>query len=153
MQHGIKDYHIRKFSRLVQELDSLLKDIRAYCPDAVYRLNTSEFLELGIHGKDCEDDYPYIISERLSCDDINDVGRASYCLDETAEAELHYCKDTDRSKSVHAWTKTKRIKKGTSAYFDEVHPYYIGYCASRVYHEPMSEEEFASEYLNIELVD
>ena len=30
---GIKECHIKKFSRLVQELEQLRKDIEEYCPD------------------------------------------------------------------------------------------------------------------------
>lgn len=35
MVAGIKEYHIKKFSRLVQELEQLRQDIQEYCPEEV----------------------------------------------------------------------------------------------------------------------
>ena len=53
---GIKEYHIKKFSRLVKELEQLRKDIEEYCPDVVFRLNNSCMMEIGIDNG--EEDYP-----------------------------------------------------------------------------------------------
>ena len=57
----IQKRHLKKFSRLVQELQELLKEVQQYCPEAVYRLNTCESLEFGLNADG--DDYPYYISE------------------------------------------------------------------------------------------
>lgn len=91
MTNGIKDYHIKKFSRLVQELDQLREDIQKYNPNVVFRLHDTSSLELGIHDGE---GYPYVISEYFDCDAINDVGQESYCtIDKYEELGLHYFKE------------------------------------------------------------
>lgn len=156
---GIKECHIKKFSRLVKELEQLRLDIKEYCPDVVFRLNNTSMMEIGID-KGFED-YPYIIGEDLVCDSINDVGTASYCLiDETREKELAYSKTkNNRGKSKKRSTgignttgKTIRIKKGSERYQYEVYPYWNGYRTSHGDRD-LTEEQFALLYLDIELYD
>ena len=156
---GIKECHIKKFSRLVQELEQLRQDIKEYCPDVVFRLNNTCVMEIGID-KGLED-YPYIIGEDLICDSINDVGTESYCLvDEDREKQLAYSKTKDnRGKSKkgsntigNTTGKTIRIKKGSERYKEEVYPYWNGY---RNGHgdEDLTEEQFALLYLDIKLYE
>lgn len=141
---GIKECHIKKFSRLVKELEQLRLDIEKYCPNVVFRLSDTSIMELGIGSED--NDYPYIIQERLYCDCINDVGVKSYCIvDKDKEKELAYSKA--KSKKTD---KTIRIKKGSERYQDEVYPYWNGY---RNGHEDLTEEQFALLYLNIKLYE
>lgn len=142
---GIKECHIKKFSRLVKELEQLRLDIKEYCPDVVYRLNNTSTMELGID-KGFED-YPYIIAEGLICDSINDVGTESYCLvDEDKEKQLAYSKN-NRGKKLD---KPIRIKKGSERYQDEVYPYWNGYKNS---HGDLTEKQFALLYLGVELYE
>ena len=114
---GIKECHIRKFSRLVQELEQLRKDIKQYCPDVVFRLNNTCMMEIGIDKG--FSDFPYIIAEVLDCESINDVGTESYCIvDEDKEKQLAYSK-AKNSRSNKSSEPT-RIKKGSERYQDEV---------------------------------
>jgi hypothetical protein len=151
---GIKECHIKKFSRLVQELEQLRKDIEEYCPDVVFRLADTSLMEIGIDSDD--GDYPYIVQERLYCESINDVGSASYCLvNENREKELAYSKNRSRSKKGrntlgNTTCKKIRIKKGSERYKEEVYPYWNGY---RNGHGDLTEEQFALLYLDIELYD
>ncbi len=144
---GIKECHIKKFSRLVQELEQLRKDIEEYCPDVEFRLNNTSKLEIGINKG--FDDYPYIIAEDLDCESINDVGRKSYCLvDEDKERQLAYSK-AKNSRGNKAG-KPIRIKKGSERYQDEVYPYWNGY---RNGHGDLTEKQFALLFLNVELYE
>ena len=137
---GIKECHIKKFSRLVQELEQLRLDIKEYCPDVVFRLNNTSTMELGID-KGFED-YPYIIAEDLICDSINDVGTESYCLvGEDSEKQLAYHKTK---------SKSNRVKIGSDRYMDEVYPYWNGYKNTR---GTMTQKEFALSCLGIELYE
>ena len=144
---GIKECHIKKFSRLVQELEQLRKDIKEYCPEVVYRLSDTSILELGIDSDD--GDYPYIVQEMLYCDSINDVGDESYCIiDEDKQRQLSYSK-TKRGSSISG-KKVVRIKKGSKRYQEEVYPYWNGY---RNGFGNLTEEQFALLHLGIELYD
>ena len=144
---GIKECHIRKFSRLVQELEQLRKDIKQYCPDVVFRLNNTCMMEIGIDKG--FSDFPYIIAEVLDCESINDVGTESYCIvDEDKEKQLAYSK-AKNSRSNKSSEPT-RIKKGSERYKDEVYPYWNGYRNGR---GDLTEEQFALLYLDIELYE
>lgn len=144
---GIKECHIRKFSRLVQELEQLRKDIKQYCPDVVFRLNNTCMMEIGIDKG--FSDFPYIIAEVLDCESINDVGTESYCIvDEDKEKQLAYSK-AKNSRSNKSSEPT-RIKKGSERYQDEVYPYWNGYRNGR---GDLTEEQFALLYLDIELYE
>lgn len=144
---GIKERHIRKFSRLVQELEQLRKDIKEYCPDVVFRLNNTCMMEIGLDND--IGDYPYIISEILECECINDVGSESYCIvDEDKEKQLAYTKTKNNRGNKSG--KAIRIKKGSERYQDEVYPYWNGYrngCGD------LTEEQFALLYLGVELYE
>lgn len=144
---GIKEYHIKKFSRLVKELEQLRKDIEEYCPDVVFRLNNSCMMEIGIDNG--EEDYPYIIEEILQCESINDLGRESYCIvDEDKEKQLAYTKTKNNRGNKSG--KAIRIKKGSERYQDEVYPYWNGYRNGR---GDLTEEQFALLYLGVELYE
>lgn len=144
---GIKERHIKKFSRLVKELEQLRLDIEKYCPNVVFRLNDTSIMELGIGSED--NDYPYIIQERLYCDCINDVGVKGYCIvDEDKEKQLAYSKTKNRRGNKLG--KSIRIKKGSERYQDEVYPYWNGY---RNGHDDLTEEQFALLYLDVELYE
>ena len=151
---GIKECHIKKFSRLVQELEKLRKDIEEYCPDVVFRLNNTCMMKIGVDKG--IGNYPYIVEEHLLCDSINDVGTESYCLvDEDREKQLAYSKNRSRSKKGsntlgNATGKTIRIKKGSERYKEEVYPYWNGY---RNGYGDLTEEQFALLYLDIELYE
>lgn len=144
---GIKECHIRKFSRLVKELEQLRKDIKEYCPDVVFRLNNTCMMEIGIDKG--FSDFPYIIAEVLDCESINDVGTESYCIvDEDKEKQLAYSK-AKNSRSNKSGEPT-RIKKGSERYLDEVYPYWNGYRNGR---GDLTEEQFALLYLDVELYE
>lgn len=147
MISGIKEYHIKKFSRLVKELEQLRKDIEEYCPNVVFRLNNSCMMEIGIDKG--EEDCPYIITEILQCESVNDLGIASYCLvDEDKEEQLAYTK-TKNNRSNKTGVPI-RIKKGSERYQEEVYPYWNGYrngCGD------LTEDQFALLYLNVELYE
>lgn len=134
----IQKRHLKKFSRLTQELMNLLEEVQEYCPEACYRLNNSAGLQFGIeadyNGDTC--DCPYYIEERFYCEPINDIGSETYCLlsDEEAE-ELSY-------------VKTSRIKGQRKIQHSEVKDFYNGYCNSCL-GDPMPIEEFAKKYLGI----
>lgn len=144
---GIKECHIRKFSRLVQELEQLRKDIKEYCPDVVFRLNNTCMMEIGID-KGFRD-FPYIVAEILDCESINDVGTESYCIvDEDKEKQLAYSKTKNRRGNKLG--EPIRIKKGSERYQDEVYPYWNGYRNGR---GDLTEEQFALLYLDVELYE
>lgn len=150
MVAGIKKYHIKKFSRLVQELEQLRQDIQEYCPEAVYRLNTCQSLELGIDPGQF-DDYPYIVAEDLLCDAINDVGTESYCVDESREHELSYRKRKKVGRTYQPAKGLTRIKIGSNRYYEEVYPYWNGY--RNGFNSNLTEKEFAELHLGVELYD
>ena len=145
MKTKIHKKHLKKFCRLVYELNELLEEIQKYCPEAVYRLNTCESMQLGIDADfDC---YPYYVEQTLFCNPINDVGSESYCLiDEYEEQELRYTgKATRQMKRVEA----SPFKKVSKAY---VEPFYNGYKNTRFADEKtLSIEDFAKTYLGVEI--
>lgn len=136
----IQKRHLKKFSRLVQELQELLKEVQQYCPEAVYRLNTCESLEFGLNADG--DDYPYYISEDLYCDAINDNGLESYCLlSEDEEDELRY---SPRKRGSNTVPKTMSYSKS------DIKAFYNGYCNSCL-GEPLPIKEFAKKYLKVDI--
>lgn len=144
---GIKECHIKKFSRLVQELEQLRQDIEEYCPEVAFRLNNTCMMEIGVDKG--IGDYPYIIAETLICESINDVGTESYCIvDEDKEKQLAFSK-TKRGSSISG-KKIVRIKKGSKRYQEDVYPYWNGYrnCSG-----DLTEEQFALLHLGVELYD
>lgn len=144
---GIKEYHIKKFSRLVKELEQLRKDIKEYCPDVVFRLNNTCMMEIGLDKG--YSDFPYVIAEILDCESINDVGTESYCIvDEDKEKQLAYTKT--KNNRGNKSSKAIRIKKGSERYQDEVYPYWNGYRNGR---GDLTEEQFALLYLGVELYE
>ncbi len=153
---GVKEAHIKKFSRLVQELYDLLRTIRKYNPNVCYRLLNCESMSIGLNSNE-DDDYPTILSEMLECDSINDVGTAVYDIDEEASERCSYIKHSrNKLNRSHGSNRTKRqIKIGSEDYYEDVVPFYNGYKNSFIFDfdEPLSEKEFASIHLGIELVD
>lgn len=135
----IQKRHLKKFSRLVQELQELLKEVQQYCPEAVYRLNTCESLEFGLSD---DEDYPYYVSENFYCDAINDVGNESYCLlSEDEESEMRYSRNKRGSNTV---PKTMSYSKS------DIKAFYNGYCNSCL-GEPLPIKEFAKKYLKVDI--
>ena len=136
----IQKRHLKKFSRLVQELQELLEEVQQYCPEATYRLNTCESLDFGIDSNN--DDYPYYISEPFYCDAINDVGSESYCLlSEDEENEMRYSPRKRGSNS-----DSKKISYSKS----DIKAFYTGYCNSCM-GEPLPIKEFAKKFLGVDM--
>lgn len=138
----IKKCHVKKFSRLVYELQHLLQDIQKYCPNAIYRLHDTSDLEIGIDTGDPED-FPYYTSMRLDCEAINDVGLRSYCLvSEDEEAELrYYGPESKKPKSSYSPKGVKFVSR------EDVEPYYRGYVNSLMDPETaLTIEQFALQY-------
>lgn len=136
----IKKCHIKKFSRLVYELQHLLRDIQKYCPDATYRLHDTSDLEIGIDTGD-PDDLPYYTSMRLDCEAINDVGSRSYCLvSEDEEAELRYY-GPEPKKLKSLYSRLEIVSR------EDVEPYYTGYVNNLMDPETaLTIEQFALQY-------
>lgn len=92
MVDGIKDCHITKFSRLVQELGELLDDIHEYCPEANIYVSSDDVELWGESSGGSANDYgEYVISEHIPG---LDCGADIYeeCFDEDAEIRLRYRK-------------------------------------------------------------
>lgn len=132
MVNGIKENHIKKFSRLVQELEELQDEIKQYCPNATFVSDTDNFA-LCVMGESEYTDYQYIevISEQLSSDNIADIGSA-YEESEESMKDLHYSK------------KSQKRGKSCKLSDEEIDAYYNGYCNTVT--NPLPREEFIRWY-------